>query len=1265
MLLFVDQLEELYSRTDDPEIRRLFMAALYRSADDPQGPVRTVFTAREDFLGQLAEDPAAREVLSRVTVLRSPAPEALGEIIEAPVHAAGYSFDDPDLVEEMVSAIQGEPAALPLLQFTGQMLWKTRDRQERTLRRAAYDEMGGIEGALAHHADGVLQGLSPAQLRLARDMLLRLIVLERPDKAGTSQPMTCRALSRTALLDGLGAGVDEVLDRLVKGRLLLVRQARSNLETGEEPGRDEAELELVHESLIRSWDRLARWIAHSREDVAFRSEVVQATELWDRRGRRTEELWQGDALADALRWRRRSASIPSIVEQFLRAGQARQRQRRRRRRLLLAGVFTTVVLAALVLALQTREANRQRGIAEERHRTGELKRAAGLWESGRSAALRGDLLEARSKVRESLEIHDSMEARALWGDLSEDARIWKADLRDQLHAVQFSPDGTRVAVAGEDRSIHLFDVETRALLRILRGHTATLASLAFSPDGRLLASGSIDGTARLWDVDTGKEERRLLQDGIPVADLDVGPDGRLLVTSGTDGAARLWLVETGELLREFAGHTDWVTAVAIRPDGLRLATAGRDLTVRLWDIESGTELTRLGPEDQVIVALDYSPAGDLLAASGTGAVIRLWDAATGELRREVDAHRAAVPDVAFGPRGELLASAGFDHSLRIWATGRDLSPPPAPRHSGAAWTAQFSASGDRLLSTGSEIILWDVETGEPLWSRPSEAANRERFSPDGTLIAQLREQGSIHVLDAATGERIRILPAPQNPSDGPLFSPDGRTIGVAAGRRFERFDAVSGERVAVLDGFPESIERVGFIRGGAELVALLADGSFGIWSATTGRKLRSLASGDGAPFGFAIDPDGRRIAVGGYDRGVGLWDLRTGDQRTLWRREGLAPAQGSFHPDGQRYGLAASDHNAYVVDLDGTESLVLRGARDETTWLSFSPDGNRVAASSEDGSVRLWEAETGHPVWWAPAMLHDPPMVRSHRGWIQLGEALSAVSPAPSSWRATVEERARHVSQSPDGTCLCVATHDGTLELWDIADDVQRWSLPMTEVRRILAISDGCLTLTADGHVQVHDLAGDGSPVRERATAVGWDGRSILVAGAGQASVIDPEGGGSTVHPVDMDVTAVSRIGDLLLLGYRDGGLEALPMSGPGPTPQPHFQGRPASAVERILAGPDETLIAGFSNGFTGVWSLDSGALLDQTQLRGPAVHLVLDSDRLLAGSELGDLQVLELGVLGSPYCELMREVWADVPTIWAGGRAIGQAPGADHICSP
>src|SRR6185312_809294 len=162
VLVVVDQLEELFTLCDSDEIRRLFLAALLGSADDPTSPVRVVLSMRADFLDRLAGHKQFLSELSRgLFFLSAPDQENLRETLERPAELAGYSFEDPWIVEDMMQAATSK-GALPLLSFAATRLWDARDRQRKQLTIAAYNQMGGVGGAFARHADQVAAALPPA-----------------------------------------------------------------------------------------------------------------------------------------------------------------------------------------------------------------------------------------------------------------------------------------------------------------------------------------------------------------------------------------------------------------------------------------------------------------------------------------------------------------------------------------------------------------------------------------------------------------------------------------------------------------------------------------------------------------------------------------------------------------------------------------------------------------------------------------------------------------------------------------------------------------------------------------------------------------------------------------------------------------------------------------------------------------------------------------------------------------------------------------------
>ncbi|MBX3155164.1 MAG: protein kinase [Deltaproteobacteria bacterium] len=329
VLLFVDQLEELYTLGAGEEERRAFTSALAGVADDPAGPLRVVVSMRSDLLDRVAEDTRFMDEVTRgLVLLAAPHAEALREALVAPAELSGYHFESAAMAGEMVEALAGTAGALPLLQFTAAKLWETRDRATRTLTLASYRALGGISGALAGHADEVVGGMNAQARQLAREVLRALVTPERT-----------RALVELADLEPIGGDRDavaRVIDQLVAARLLVVQ-------THAEGGRT---VELVHESLIDRWPRLRRWLDEDHDDAAFAAQLAAAAKQWDARGRPAGLLWRGDAMEEARRWVARQRTVPAREQAFLDAVLALARRGRWIRRAAVGGAFAVLVAIA-------------------------------------------------------------------------------------------------------------------------------------------------------------------------------------------------------------------------------------------------------------------------------------------------------------------------------------------------------------------------------------------------------------------------------------------------------------------------------------------------------------------------------------------------------------------------------------------------------------------------------------------------------------------------------------------------------------------------------------------------------------------------------------------------------------------------------------------------------------------------------------------------------------------------------------------------------
>ncbi|MCK8497976.1 protein kinase domain-containing protein [Myxococcus fulvus] len=332
VLLFIDQLEELVTFSELTQATRLaeeLALALHRV---PR--IRVLATARSDCLTRLVALPGLGDELPRALYLvRALTERGLRDAVEGPARALGVAFESTELVDALVTSAARAEGGLPSLQFVLEALWEARDVSRGVIPMAALTALGGMEGALARHADAVVDRLRPEQRPRARELLLELVTSE-----GTR-------LRRTR--DELLRGPDDdtgraVLDGLVRGRLLTAGEAESG----------EGVYTLAHESLLTHWDTLRGWLGQDEQRRAIRHRLARAAAEWERLGRPSELLYAERQLSEAA-----AANVlpgAALQQDFL----ARSRQVVRHRRVARWAVAIVAPLALLAVVAVTRVQSR-------------------------------------------------------------------------------------------------------------------------------------------------------------------------------------------------------------------------------------------------------------------------------------------------------------------------------------------------------------------------------------------------------------------------------------------------------------------------------------------------------------------------------------------------------------------------------------------------------------------------------------------------------------------------------------------------------------------------------------------------------------------------------------------------------------------------------------------------------------------------------------------------------------------------------------------
>eukprot|EP00045_Choanoeca_perplexa_P006654 m.57311 g.57311 ORF g.57311 m.57311 type:complete len:570 (-) comp13720_c0_seq1:150-1859(-) len=284
----------------------------------------------------------------------------------------------------------------------------------------------------------------------------------------------------------------------------------------------------------------------------------------------------------------------------------------------------------------------------------------------------------------------------------------------QCSSVDFHPAGNMIASGSWDRTIKIWDVEEKTLLRTIDredGHTRPVTSVKWHPNGALIASTSADNTTCLWDVSNGQRMRTLKEHFGWVLSCSFAPDRTKLATASWDKTVRLWDPNTGELISTLRGHTKGVWACEFYPVGhtsALLATAGEDATARLWDTRTRkVALTLSGGHVDAVYTVAWSNDGSLIATGSADRTITLWDPKAGKILRLLKGHEDTVKKAVFSPINKynpnnMLATAG-GYSGMVWnpaATANNLVAESKSHDEGKEVECCAISYNGRLLATG-------------------------------------------------------------------------------------------------------------------------------------------------------------------------------------------------------------------------------------------------------------------------------------------------------------------------------------------------------------------------------------------------------------------------------------------------------------------------------------------------------------------------------------------------------------------------------------
>jgi WD40 repeat protein/energy-coupling factor transporter ATP-binding protein EcfA2 len=696
-LIFIDQFEEVFTRTPKTE-RDIFIKSLIQLIKNSDSSVKVIMTMRADFLDKLSPYPDLGKVHdSSSRMLTDMEDSDLRLAIAEPAARNGVIFEQ-GLIDTIIADFHQQAGSLPLLQYTLNLLWSKDDITDRVLNTKAYQDLGGVTGALQQQANKIYDQFNETQQKLAKEIFLELISLEgkkavsrRADKAIFEQEETQK----------------NVLYQLIDNRLLVSK--------GEE---GKATVEVAHEELIRSWKVLQDLIRENENIIDLRNRLYADAKSWQDAQKANSELWSGSKLARIVEFKKEQAlpNLDGVAIAFIEASvaerdrQIKAKETRDKRDRIIAWGITAGSVTALVISSGL-------GLmAWQKTQQVELNQAESLSRYSLSLFNEHKELEAfliaikAGKILQNQHATNIEVVNTLQTLLIEGREYNRLEGHDKdVTSVSFSPDSKTLASASFDKTIKLWNVETGEEIRTLKGHNILVSSVSFSPDGEKLVSGGGDSIIKLWDIKTGEVIHTLKGHNDLVYDVSFSPDGNTLASASFDETIKLWNVKTGQVRLTLKGHHGFVSSVSFRSDGKILASGSGDGTIKLWDVGIGKEIRTLNNNNGVD-CVTFSPDGKILA-SGSYKTVKLWNVETGKEISTLEGHDDDVRSVSFSPDGKILASAGKDKMIKLWNIETRKLIQTIKEHDETVNSVNFSPDGKTLASGSVDktIKFWNLQ----------------------------------------------------------------------------------------------------------------------------------------------------------------------------------------------------------------------------------------------------------------------------------------------------------------------------------------------------------------------------------------------------------------------------------------------------------------------------------------------------------------------------------------------------------------------------
>jgi len=533
---------------------------------------------------------------------------------------------------------------------------------------------------------------------------------------------------------------------------------------------------------------------------------------------------------------------------------------------------------------------------------------------------------------------------------------------DPVYDAIFTPDGKWVITASFDKTLRLWDSQSRQSVRTMSGHTGLVLSIAVHPDGTRIASGAMDNTIKIWDVPLNSPIASHGGHQGPVRAVELTNDGMWIISGGNDKTVQVRAAADGKTARKLEGHLAPVVGLSARVDNLQVATVTEAGVLRLFTLADGkpvggSVVAHSGP----ITGLVFARNSSFIVTSGSDGLVRKWPN-TLPATFAVAGHTEPITAVDVSSNGAMIATASSDKTARLWqrADGKPIKQLEA--HPAAITAIAFSPNSSQVATGAADQIarLYAVSDGKLQKAFPAQAGpiTSVALSANGQLLVAGDRSGAVVVYKIADASVQAKLAGHTAAITGVAFTPNSSQVVTSSRDKTVRvFTSADGKAVRTINAESEAMS-LGLSANGTQAAVGGSDKAVRIFTVADGKLTKTLTGHEAAVTAVEFSRDNARLLSGSANGRLRAWDLKSDQVLQHFQTTGAISGAG-FSNDNRTVAFAGTDKAVHIESI----SVQLVIAADDKEVSSLGSSGNSaVLVTAGPGGVKSWNAGNGQPI---------------------------------------------------------------------------------------------------------------------------------------------------------------------------------------------------------------------------------------------------------------------------------------------------------------